>query len=75
MIGGDGGYVAVGGPAKAADLGALGNRLRGLKHAADEAGVPARAYFEEGTPQSAIDLARKWLGPDNVRTFPPVPVR
>ncbi|WP_273941135.1 hypothetical protein [Kutzneria chonburiensis] len=29
---------------------------------ADQAGVAARAYFEEGTPQEAIDIATKWLG-------------
>lgn len=75
VIGKDGSYIVVGGPSKADDLGYLGSRMKILKEAADEAGVGAKAYFEEGTPQAAIDLAKKWLGPDNVHTFPQVPIR
>jgi hypothetical protein len=41
-----------------------------LKSAADWRGVPAKAAFEEGTPQPAIDFAKKKLGPENVFTFP-----
>lgn len=69
VIGGDGAYVAVGGPAKAANLSKLGQKLHILRYAADQAGVPARAYFEAGTPQSAIDLAIRILGKDNVIIF------
>jgi filamentous hemagglutinin len=70
VIGPDGSLIAVGGPAKAKDLGKLGTQLKVLKSEADSRGVPAKAAFEEGTPQSAIDFAKKKLGPENVFTFP-----
>ena len=47
----------------------LGQRLNVLKYAAEQAGVRAQAYWAPGTPQAAIDLARKILGDDNVFTF------
>ena len=31
--------------------------------------VRALAYFAEGTPDNVLNLARKWLGPQNVRVF------
>jgi hypothetical protein len=42
-----------------------------LKSVADSRGVPAKAAFEEGTPQPAIDFAKKKLGPENVLTCLP----
>jgi hypothetical protein len=36
---------------------------------ADQTGVKAEAYFVDGTPNSVLDLARKWLGAENVFSF------
>ena len=72
VIGGQGELVLVGGPAKAGSLGELGDRMKTLKEAATDRGVTALAFFEEGTPQSAIDIARRWLGDANVQIFPKV---
>jgi hypothetical protein len=69
VIGRNGEYIAVGGPAKARNLSKLGQKLHILKYAAGEAKVPAQAYFEEGTPQPALDLANRILGSENVFTF------
>jgi hypothetical protein len=69
VMGPHGEYIAVGGPGKALDLSRLGSKLRVLKYAADQAGVPAQAYFERGTPQTVIDLAKRRLGDDNVFIF------
>lgn len=69
VIGKAGEYIAVGGPAKAGNLGQLGTHLKVLKTAADQAGVKALAYFEKGTPESALKVARKWLGAENVHIF------
>jgi uncharacterized protein YukE len=69
VIGKDGEYISVGGPAKAQDLASLGSKLRILKYAADQQGVPARAYFERGTPDNVLELARQKLGADNVFIF------
>ena len=69
VIGSDGAYIAVGGPAKAKNVNKLRQKLIILKYAADEAGVPAKAYFEAGTPRSAIDAASEVLGEHNVVVF------
>jgi hypothetical protein len=61
--------IVVGGPAKAQNLSKLGGDLRYLKNVADQHGVKALAYFEEGTPQDVIDVANKWLGKENVHIF------
>jgi len=68
-VGANGNWVAVGGPAKANNLGKLGQELRIYKAIAEQRGVSAEAYFAEGTPQSAIDLATKVLGKSNVKIF------
>jgi len=47
----------------------VGTHLKVLKTAADQAGVKAVAYFEKGTPESALKVARKWLGAENVHIF------
>jgi hypothetical protein len=70
VLGPNGEYINVGGPSKASDLGKFGRQLQILKKAAEERGVPAKMHLEEGTPQEAIDLDKKWLGNDNVVTFP-----
>ncbi len=36
---------------------------------AQQDGVGAQAYFAEGTPDTALNLARKILGADNVHVF------
>jgi hypothetical protein len=69
VIGSDGSYIAVGGPAKAKNLARLGDKLGVLKWGAEQAGVSAKAYFEQGTPESALQLARRILGADNVVVF------
>jgi hypothetical protein len=51
------------------NLSKIGSRLRILRYAAEQAGVPAHAYFEHGTGESALNLARRRLGPENVFTF------
>lgn len=65
----NGDLIAVGGPAKAGNLGKSGTELRIYQALANERGVTARAYLAEGTPQSAIDLAEKILGVGNVKIF------
>jgi hypothetical protein len=69
VIGPAGEFIGVGGPAKAMDLAKFGRQLQILKAAASLANTPARMYLERGTPQSAIDLAIKWLGAENVVIF------
>ncbi|GDY33987.1 hypothetical protein [Gandjariella thermophila] len=71
VIGGDGSYIQVGGPAKARDLAKLGQKLNILKWKAGQDGVGAQAFFEEGTPENVLAIARRILGPDNVHTFTP----
>jgi hypothetical protein len=70
VFGPNGEYIAVGGPGKALKMNKLGEQMKILKWGADQASVRAIAYFEEGTPQEALDLARKWLGDGNVLIFP-----
>ncbi|MCT7351016.1 PrsW family intramembrane metalloprotease [Streptomyces sp. 15-116A] len=69
VIGADGSFIAVGGPAKARNLAKFGEKLHILKYAAEQRGVRAQVYLEEGTPDSALALARKVLGDANVHTF------
>jgi hypothetical protein len=69
VIGSDGSYIAVGGPAKANNLSALGTHLKVLREAAEQEGRTAKAYFEQGTPESALNVARRQLGDNNVFVF------
>ncbi|PYU20432.1 MAG: hypothetical protein DMG32_22335 [Acidobacteria bacterium] len=69
VIGKAGELIAVGGPAKGLDLAKLGNKLSILKTAAMNVGTTAKAYFEAGTAQTVIDLAKKILGEKNVVVF------
>ncbi|MNY33032.1 hypothetical protein D3C86_1672840 [compost metagenome] len=69
VVASNGNLVAVGGPAKASNLGKLGQELRIYKAIAEQRGVSAEAYFAEGTPQSVINLATKILGENNVKKF------
>ena len=70
VIGPNGEYIFVGGPAKAKDPAKFGHALNVSKAAADRDGVRAMYYLEDGTPTSAIDQAGRKLGVDNVFTFP-----
>ena len=45
------------------------DKLKVLKTAADDRGVKALAYFENGTPESVLKVARKQLGVENVHIF------
>ena len=69
VVGGRGELVGVGGYHKSYDSAKLGHKLNILKTYADSKGKRAMYFFEEGTPRSAIDLAKQKLGPKNVRTF------
>jgi filamentous hemagglutinin len=70
VFGPNGEYIAVGGPGKAWNMSKLGEQMKILKYGADRDEVRALAYFEEGTPQEVLDLAKKWLGDGNVFPFP-----
>ncbi|MFG3101576.1 PrsW family glutamic-type intramembrane protease [Streptomyces sp. NPDC048182] len=69
VIGADGSYIAVGGPAKARNLAKFGEKCHILKYAAEQRGVRAQVYLEEGTPDAALAVARRILGDANVHTF------
>lgn len=59
----------MGGPAKARNLAKFGEKCHILKYAAEQNGVRAQIYLEQGTPESALNLARKILGNENVHVF------
>ncbi len=65
----NGELIAVGGPAKAQNVGALKARLDDLRIAAEQTGVKAQAYFTRDTPPEAIAMAQRALGSDNVFLF------
>jgi hypothetical protein len=69
VIGGDGSYIQVGGPAKAINAAKFGQKVSILKWKAGQDGVGAQVYLEEGTPDNILAIARRILGPDNVHTF------
>jgi hypothetical protein len=69
VIGPNGELIAVGGPAKAKDLGKLGTQIKKLKLVAEERGVKAQAFFAEETPEEILEFAAKRLGAENVFTF------
>ncbi|MEG4576207.1 SpvB/TcaC N-terminal domain-containing protein [Microcoleus sp. N3A4] len=69
VIGSNGELIAVGGPAKGADLGTLSARLNDLKAAADANGVQAQAYFTKDTGEDVLVKARYILGSNNVHLF------
>ncbi|MDO3675663.1 hypothetical protein [Paenibacillus ehimensis] len=69
VTGPNGEIIEVGGPAKANDLGKFKTQLLKMQEVANSRGVPAQVYLEEGTPQAAIDIAKKTLGENNVFTF------
>lgn len=65
-----GNLIAVGGPAKADNL---GNFVRGLlvySETATARGVSAYFYYAPNTPQTVIDAATKVLGPGFVKPIP-----
>jgi hypothetical protein len=69
VIGPNGEYIFVGGAAKAKDPSKFGRALQVSKYAADQAGVPAIYYLDEGTPVPAIEQAKRVFGDENVRIF------
>jgi hypothetical protein len=73
VVSGNGNLVAVGGPSKANNLSNLQRELSIYKEIARQRGVGAEAHFEEGTPDSAINLAKRILGSDAVKTFKKAP--
>jgi len=71
VIGPAGELIAIGGPGKVLDLTGLGQELKVLKAVAEQRGVRTMAYFECGTPESVLRIARRWLGKENVFVFEP----
>jgi hypothetical protein len=69
VIGPNGEYIFVGGPAKAKNPAKFGKALQISKYAADEAGVDAIYYLDEATPASAVAQAKRVFGEDNVKIF------
>ena len=52
-----------------ASLAQLGQKIQRLKIYAEQNGKTAQYYFTDGTPDSAVNLARRWLGEENVFIF------
>jgi hypothetical protein len=69
VVGPDGTFIAVGGPAKMNDLSGTAERLLRLQAAAREQGVRAEAWFTADTPRRVIEKAWSILGFENVHTF------
>ena len=69
VIGPNGEYIFVGGAAKASNRSKFIQKLHISKYAADQAGVPAIYYLDEGTPGSIVDAAKRIFGDDNVKIF------
>ena len=72
VFGSNGELILVGGPKKVEKLDELGGILRNLVIVAEDRGVKAIHYFTDDTPEAAIKTAEKWLGAENVFTFPDV---
>jgi filamentous hemagglutinin len=58
--------IEVGGPSKAFNLGSFGSQLKYLKGYASITCRQPYFYYAKGTPDSVLNLARKWLGANNV---------
>ena len=69
VLGPNGEYIFVGGGAKASNPANFGKLLKISKYAADQAGVSAKYYLADNTPEQAINQARKAFGADNVHVF------
>jgi len=69
VIGPNGEYIFVGGAAKAKNPAKFGRALQISKYAADQAGVKAIYYLDEGTPASAVAQAKRVFGDDNVKIY------
>jgi hypothetical protein len=69
VIGPNGELIQVGGPGKAIDLSSFGKNMKVLQEYANQTGKTAQFYYQEGTPESVLKIARKWLGGNNVKPF------
>ena len=65
-----GNLIAVGGPAKADNLGTFVRGLMVYSETATARGVSAYFYYAPNTPQTVIDAATKVLGPGFVKPIP-----
>ena len=65
-----GNLIAVGGPAKANNLGSFVQSLMIYSETAAQRGVSAYFYYAPGTPQSVINAATRVLGASYVRPIP-----
>ena len=66
---GNGDYIAVGGPGKGSNPAKLGHQMSLLRWKAEQDHVGAQAYFELGTDENTLDIARRKLGWENVHVF------
>gem|GEM_PF-2247019 len=69
VVGPNGELIEVGGPGKALNPGRFGEQMQKLEAAAEATGTQAQFYYDQGTPESILQIARKWLGSENVIPF------
>jgi hypothetical protein len=69
VIGPDGTFIAVGGPAKAHNPSKFTKNLLTLQWAAQQQGVAAEVALTRDTPPAVVEEAQRILGPDNVFLF------
>lgn len=60
----DGKYIEVGGPSK--DPNTFGTQMKKLTWYAESQGGTAQFYYQQGTPEAILNIARRWLGSENV---------
>ncbi len=63
-------YAEVGGPSKANEPSDFGVQLEKIKTYADQQGGRAMFFYDKGTPDTVIELAKRWLGAENVQPIP-----
>ncbi len=64
-----GSLIEVGGPGKIMKRSRWGTQLKKLTWAAEQRGVTAQVYLENGTPDWVIEKAQEWVGVGNVHVF------
>ncbi|SCX73130.1 hemagglutinin repeat-containing protein [Variovorax sp. EL159] len=69
VVGPNGQLIGVGGPAKANNLGNLGNEIAKLQEVAAQRGVIVQYYITDSTPPSVYNFLTKRLGVENVFIF------
>jgi hypothetical protein len=69
VVGPNGELVEVGGPGKGINPSNFGRQMQRLQSAAESTGTKGQFYYDQGTPESILNIARKWLGSENVIPF------